>query len=192
MSSVRFEISLSLDGYVTASGARPDEPMGDGGQVLHEWAFGADERGRDVHADSQDTVGASIAGRRTYDLSIPWWGANGPGAEARTPTIIVSHRVPDDVPDGGVYTFVGSPQEAVAAATAIAGDRDVDVFSASIGGQLLRAGLVDEVRIHLVPVLLGAGTRLLDDTGGHIRLQPTSVVQESKATHLRYTVVKTS
>ncbi len=192
MSSVRFEISMSLDGYVTASGARPDEPMGDGGQVLHEWAFGADERGRDVHADSQDTVGASIAGRRTYDLSIPWWGANGPGAEARTPTIIVSHRVPDDVPDGGVYTFVGSPQEAVAAATAIAGDRDVDVFSASIGGQLLRAGLVDEVRIHLVPVLLGAGTRLLDDTGGHVRLQPTSVVQGSKATHLRYTVVKTS
>src|SRR6266496_4351158 len=52
MSSVRFEISMSLDGYVTASGARPDEPMGDGGQVLHEWAFGADERGRDVHADS--------------------------------------------------------------------------------------------------------------------------------------------
>ncbi len=192
MSSVRFEISLSLDGYVTASGARPDEPMGDGGQVLHEWAFGADERGRDVHADSQDTVGASIAGRRTYDLSIPWWGANGPGAEARTPTIIVSHDVPDDVPDGGVYTFVGSPEQAVAAATAIAGEKDVDVFSASIGGQLLRAGLVDEVRIHLVPVLLGAGTRLLDDTGGHIRLQPTSVVQESKATHLRYTVVKTS
>ncbi len=192
MSSVRFEISMSLDGYVTASGARPDEPMGDGGQVLHEWAFGADERGRDVHADSQDTVGASIAGRRTYDLSIPWWGANGPGAEARTPTIIVSHRVPDDVPDGGVYTFVGSPQEAVAAATAIAGDRDVDVFSASIGGQLLRAGLVDEVRVHLVPVLLGSGTRLLDDTGGQIRLQPTSVDEESKATHLRYTVVKTS
>ncbi len=192
MSSVRFEISLSLDGYVTASGARPDEPMGDGGQVLHEWAFGADERGRDVHADSQDTVGASIAGRRTYDLSIAWWGANGPGAEARTPTIIVSHDVPDDVPDGGVYTFVGSPEQAVAAATAIAGEKDVDVFSASIGGQLLRAGLVDEVRIHLVPVLLGAGTRLLDDTGGHIRLQPTSVVQESKATHLRYTVVKTS
>jgi len=192
MSSVRFEISMSLDGYVTASGARPDEPMGDGGQVLHEWAFGADERGRDVHADSQDTVGASIAGRRTYDLSIAWWGANGPGAEARTPTIIVSHDVPDDVPDGGVYTFVGSPEQAVAAATAIAGEKDVDVFSASIGGQLLRAGLVDEVRIHLVPVLLGAGTRLLDDTGGHIRLQPTSVVQESKATHLRYTVVKTS
>src|SRR6266536_6239094 len=125
-----FEISMSLDSYVTAAGVRPEEPMGDGGQQLHEWAFGADERGREILAESQAGVGASIAGRRTYDLSVPWWGADGPGGEARTPTIIVSHRVPDNVPDGGVYTFVGSPQEAVAAATAIAGDRDVDVFSA--------------------------------------------------------------
>ena len=192
MSAVRFEISMSLDGYVTASGVRPDEPMGDGGQVLHEWAFGDDDRGRDVHADSQETVGASIAGRRTYDLSIPWWGANGPGFEERTPTIIVSHSEPDNVPEGGVYTFVGSPEDAVATATAIAGDKDIDVFSASIGGQLLRAGLVDEVRVHVVPVLLGSGTRLLDDAAGHIRLQLTSVVEESKATHLRYRVVKDS
>ena len=186
MSAVRFEISMSLDGYVTASGVRPDEPMGDGGQVLHEWAFGDDERGRDVHADSQDTVGASIAGRRTYDLSIPWWGANGPGSEARTPTIIMSHSEPENVPKGGVYAFAGSPEDAVATATAIAGDKDVDVFSASIGGQLLRAGLVDEVGVHLVPVLLGLGTRLLDDAGGHIRLQITRIVEEAKATHLRY------
>ncbi len=192
MSAVRFEISMSLDGYVTASGVRPDEPMGDGGQVLHEWAFGGDERGRDVHADSQDTVGASIAGRRTYDLSIPWWGANGPGLEARTPTIIVSRSEPENVPEGGVYTFVASPEDAVATATAIAGDKDVDVFSASIGGQLLRAGLVDEVRVHLVPVLLGSGTRLLDDAGGHIRLQITRIVEEPKATHLRYRVIKDS
>ncbi len=191
MSIIRFEISTSLDGYVTASGVRPDEPMGDGGQVLHEWAFGDADAGREVHAESQDTVGASIAGRRTYDLSIPWWGANGPGFDARTPTVIVSHREPDNVPDGGVYTFVHSPEEAVAAAIALAGDKkDVDVFSAGIGGQLLSAGLVDEVRIHLVPVLLGAGTRLLDAADGHIRLEPTSVVQEPKATHLRYTVVK--
>jgi hypothetical protein len=69
MASIRFEISMSLDGYVTAANPRLDEPMGDGGQVLHEWAADA-ERGTDVHDDSQDTVGASIAGRRTYDTSI--------------------------------------------------------------------------------------------------------------------------
>jgi dihydrofolate reductase len=181
---------MSIGAYVTAPGVRPDQPMGDGGQVLHEWAFGADERDRDVGVDSQDTVGASIAGRRTYDLSIPWWGANGPGFDTRTPTIIVSHGEPADVPAGGVYTFVHSPEDAVVAAQAVAGDKDIDVFSASIGGQLLRAGLVGEVRIHLVPVLLGSGTRLLDDTGGPIRLEPTSVVEGSNATHLRYRVVK--
>ncbi len=102
MSTLRFEISMSLDGYVTASGVRPDEPMGGGGQVLDEWAFGDDERGRDVHADSQETVGASIAGRRTYDLSIESWGADGPGFEARTPIVIVTHSAPGDVPAGGV------------------------------------------------------------------------------------------
>ena len=192
MSTLRFEISMSLDGYVTAASPRLDAPMGDGGEVLHEWAFGGGEHGRDVHDDSQDTVGASIAGRRTYDQAISSWGADGPGFDRRTPTIIVSHSTPDNVPDNGVYTFVSSPEEAAATATAIAGDNDVDVFSASIGGQLLRAGLVDEIRIHLVPVLFGAGTRLLDDTGGHIKLEPASVVQESKATHMRYRVLKKS
>ncbi len=189
MTSTRFEISMSLDGYVTAANPRLGEPMGDGGQALHEWAFGDDEAGNDVHAESQDTVGASIAGRRTYDTSIESWGADGPGFDARTPTIIVSHSEPDDVPDGGVYTFVRSPHEAIETAQGIAGDKDVDIFSASIGGQLLRAGLVDEVRIHLVPILLGAGTRLLDDTGGHIRLEPTSIIEGSKAIHLRCRVV---
>jgi len=192
MSNVRFEISMSLDGYVTAANPRLEEPMGDGGHILHEWAFGDDEGSRDVHAESQDTVGASIAGRRTYDTSIASWGADGPGFDLRTPTVIVSHSTPQDVPDNGVYHFVPSPVEAVATAKAMAGDKDVDVFSASIGGQLLRAGLVDEVRIHLVPVLLGVGTRLLDGAGGHIRLEPTSAVQARKATHLRYSVVKAS
>ncbi len=190
MSTVRFEISMSVDGFVTASGVRPEEPMGDGGQLLHEWAFGEDQRGRDVQADSQASVGSSITGRRTYDLSIASWGANGPGGEARTPTIIVSHSQPNNLPEGGVYTFVSSPEQAVATATAIAGDKDVDVFSANVGGQLLRAGLVDEVCIHLVPVLLGSGTRLLDDAGGHVRLMPTGVIEESKSTHLTYHVIK--
>lgn len=190
MTSIRFEISMSLDGYVTAANPRLDQPMGDGGQILHEWAFGADTVGADVLADSQATVGASITGRRTYDTSIADWGANGPGFDARTPTIIVTHDPPLNVPEDGVYTFVTSPREAVQVAKAIAGDNEVDVFSASIGGQLLRAGLVDEVRIHLVAVLFGAGTRLLDDPDGHIHLEPISMVAGSKASYLRYRVVK--
>ena len=92
------------------------------------------------------------------------------------------------MPAGGVYTFVRSPREAAEVAIGLAGGNDVDLFSASIGGQLLRAGLVDEVRIPLAPVLLGAGTRLLDDDG-HIRLHPTRITESSKATHLRYQVL---
>lgn len=190
MSTLRFEISMSLDGYVTAANPRLDAPMGDGGQVLHEWASDDEGPGRDVHDDSQDTIGASIAGRRTYDTSIADWGSDGPGFERRTPTIIVSHTTPDNVPEGGVYTFVNSVEEAAATAAVLAGGQDVDVFSASIGTQLLRAGLVDEIRIHLAPVLLGAGTRLLYDAGPQVRLEPTDVIQGAKATHLRYRVIK--
>jgi len=185
-----FEISMSLDSYVTAAGVRPEEPMGDGGQQLHEWAFGADERGREVLAESVGNVGASIAGRRTYDLSVPWWGPDGPGGEARTPTFIVSHGTPEQVPEGSVYTFVNSPIEALELAAAAAGDKDVDVFSASIGQQLLRAGRIDEIHVHLVPVLFGAGTRLFEDLGGtHVQLEIIGVGEGSKATHLRYAVV---
>ncbi len=193
MSKVRFEISMSLDGYVTASGVRPEEPMGDGGQQLHEWAFGADERGRELLAESQSSVGASIAGRRTYDLSVPWWGPDGPGGEARTPTFIVSHSKPEQLPEGGVYTFVDSPEEALELARAAAGEKDIDVFSADIGQQLLRAGKVDEIHVHLVPVLFGAGTRLFENPGDdHIRLEITQVVEASNATHLRYAVVRST
>jgi dihydrofolate reductase len=101
----------------------------------------------------------------------------------------VSHSQPDTVPEGGVYTFVPTPEDAVAAAAAIAGDKDVDVFSASIGQQLLRAGCIDEIHVHLVPVLFGAGTRLFEDLGGtHVQLEIIGVGEGSKATHLRYAV----
>src|SRR5215469_4716028 len=190
MPTVIFDISVSLDGYVTAAGVRPEEPMGDGGQRLHEWTFGDDERGRDVLADSASTVGATIAGRRTYDLSVPWWGPDGPGGAARTPTFIVSHGTPAQVPEGGVYTFVNGPVEALEQARAAAGGKDVDVFSANIGQQLLRAGRIDEIRVHLVPVLFGAGTRLVEDLGGnHVQLAIIGVSEGAQATHLRCAVV---
>lgn len=187
MSKVRFEISMSLDGYVTAADPTLEEPMGLGGQVLHEWAFTADDAGRHALEESQNTVGASIAGRRTYDRSIAWWGSNGPGSEVRTPTVIVSHSKPDKVPDGGVYTFVNGPEEALDEALAAAGDKDVDIFSADVGRQLLRAGRVDEIRIHLVPVLLGDGTRLFEHLGDiHVRLENLGSTQSERATHLRW------
>lgn len=191
MSKVRFEISVSLDGYVTAAGVTPDEPMGPGGQVLHEWAFGDDELSNQVLAASQASTGASIAGRRTYDVSIASWGPDGPGFELRTPTFVVSHSEPADVPEGGVYTFATNPEDALAQALTVAGDKDVDVFSADIGGQLLTAGLVDEVHLHVVPVMFGSGTPLFSQPQRKpVWLRLTGITQGSKASHQSYQVVK--
>lgn len=188
--TVRYEISASLDGFTTAAHPTAEEPMGPGGQILFELAF-ADEIGQEVLAESQRRTGASIAGRRTYDLSIPWWGADGPGGDLRTPTFIVSHDRPGDLPEGHIYTFAPSPEQALEGALEAAGEKDVDVFSASIGQQLLRSGRVDEVCIHLASVLLGSGTPLFDSGDTHIRLELIETRGGPNATHLTYAVIQT-
>ena len=193
MSKVTFDISLSLDGFMTAANQRPEEPMGDGGMRLVEWAFGDDERDRAVLADGIASIGAVIAGRRTYDDSVPWWGADGPTGPARVPVFVVSHSVPDETPDGGVYTFVtGGIESALDQARARAGDKDVTVMGgARTGQQFLAAGLVDEVSLHVVPVLLGAGTRMFENLGdAHITLEPLATIQTPRATHLRLRVAR--
>ena len=101
MAKVIFDISMSLDGFVTASNVRPEEPLSEGGQRLHEWAFGEDERNRELLTEAVDAVGAIIAGRCTYDLSIPWWGADGPTGPARVPVFVLTHAEPEDAPEGG-------------------------------------------------------------------------------------------
>ena len=143
MPKVIFDISMSLDGFVTASNVRPEEPLGDGGQRLHKWAFGENERNRELLAEAVDAVGAVIAGRHTYDLSVPWWGADGPSGPARIPVFVVSNSEPEEVPDGGMYTFVDRIERALEEAKAAAGDKDVAVMGgADIGQQYIRAGLV--------------------------------------------------
>ena len=192
MTNVIFDMSMSLDGFVTASNVRPEEPLGDGGRRLHEWAFGDDERNRELLAEAVNFVGAVIAGRRTYDLSIPWWGADGPAGPARVPVFVVTHAEPEEVPEGGVYTFVTDGIEgALEEAKAAAGDKYVAVMGAEIGQQFIRAGLIDEISIHLVPVLLGSGTRMFEHLGGeHIQLETAGVIETPDATHLRFRVVE--
>ena len=184
MSNVIFDISMSLDGFMTAAHPRPDEPMGDGGQRLVEWAFGGDERDRAVLENGVAGVGAVIAGRRTYDTSVPWWGADGPTGDARVPVFVLSHSVPDTVPDGGVYTFVDGVGRALEMARAAAGDKYVTIMGgADTGRQFIRAGLVNELSLHVVPILLGDGTRMFD--GLAVELDNADVVQTPAATHLR-------
>ena len=193
MTKVIFDISMSLDGFVTASNVRPEQPMGDGGQRLHEWVTGGDERNRELLAEAMNVVGAVIAGRRTYDISVPWWGADGPAGLARVPVFVVTHEAPAESPEGGVYTFVTDGIEgALEQAKAAAGDKDVAVMGgADIGQQYVRAGLVDEISIHLVSVLFGGGTRLFEHLGSeHIQLETADVIETPTATHLLFRVVK--
>jgi dihydrofolate reductase len=158
MSKVIFDISMSLDGFVTA----------------------ADQT-------------AVITGRRTYEDSLPWWGSDGPTGPARLPVFVLSHTAPTNVPDDGVYTFVDSgPEDALRQARAASGDRVVCVMGgATVGRAFLDAGLVDELSIHLVPVLFGGGTRLFEDLGARLtQLENLSATQTPSATHLRFRVAR--
>jgi dihydrofolate reductase len=193
MGKVIFDMSMSLDGFVMATGATPEEPLGKGGERLHDWAMDGGPASGELLAAAASEAGAYVAGRRTYDDSLRWWGANGPTGPARVPLIVVTHRLPEDVPEGGVYTFVTDGIEgALRQARVVAGGKNIVVMGGpDIGGQFLRAGLVDQIGVHLVPVLFGGGKRLFDHlTDDHVHLEVVSVVDTPPATHLLYRVVK--
>jgi len=194
MGKVVYDISMSLDGFIAGANARPEAGwagLGDGGERLHDWGFNSvDPRNLKV-VESWASTGASIFGRTTYNNSILNWGADGPTGAARLPTIIVSHSVPQDIPDGGVYTFVDSIEAALEAAKKLAGDKDIGIAGGNIAQQFISLGLVDEIFIHLVPVLFGAGARLIEDLRGkHVQLETTEVIETKEAIHLRFRVIK--
>jgi dihydrofolate reductase len=191
MGKVIFDISMSLDGLVTAANARPEAGLGDGGERLHDWGFNStDSRNRAI-MEWYATTGANIFGRTGYDHSILNWGADGPTGAARIPTVIVSHSVPQDIPRGGVYSFVDSVEAAFETAKKLAGDKDIYITGADVAQQFLERGLIDEISIHLNPVLFGSGTRLFGDLDNkHISLEIIEVIQTAEAIHLRFRVVK--
>jgi dihydrofolate reductase len=192
MSTISFDISMSLDGYVTGPHPTPEEPLGQQGERLHEWAFGSDEVNRTYLETATSDLGAVITGRVNFEDSLPWWGADGPTGERRLPVFVVGSRRPGNVPKDGVYTFVTDGIEAaLESARAAAGSRDVTIMGgAGIGQSYLDAGLVDQVSIHLVPVLLGGGLRMFDwfpKTPRALELMDT--VHTAAAVHLRYRTV---
>ncbi len=194
MGKVFFDISISLDGFITGANRTPAEPLGEEGEHLHDWAFNSkDEYNRNLISQSVSTTGAVICGRRTYDDSLPFWGADGPTAAARLPVFVVTHRLPKEIPEHGVYTFVTDGIEsALQKAKKAAGDKHVSVMGgADIGQQYIKAGLVDELSIHLVPVLFGSGIPMFAQLGEtHIQLKPSQVVGTPEAIHLRFLVIK--
>ena len=154
---------------------------------------GIDEQSRALLQGEREVAGAMICGRHTYDNSVRWWGADGPSGPVRVPLVVVSHSEPDaaTVPEGGVYTFADGVVSALERARAIAGEMNVSIMGgAAIGQQFIAAGLVDEILIHLVPVLFHGGTRMFElDFGEHVQLETVEVVDTPTATHLRYRAI---
>jgi dihydrofolate reductase len=193
MGSVVLVISVSVDGFVAADNVRLDAPMGDGGDRLHGWLTDTeDPRNREILTRGIGNLGAVITGRRNYEMAIRWWGADGPTGAARVPVFVLSHGKPDETPENGVYTFVEGIDRTLEAARAAAGHKVISVMGgANVAQQFLRAGLIDQIQLHVVPILLGSGMRLFEGIGSEsVALAVVEVIPTAAVTHLRYQVVK--
>ena len=201
MGKVYLSLSMSLDGFITGPNPRPGEPLGDGGERLHEWMAGMEdfrERGDTINADAEvlrelsSHTGALLMGRAMLDVGEEPWGDNPPFG---MPVFVLTHRPREMVTKQGgtTYTFATEGIEAaLEQAQAAAGGKDVGLAGgANLAQQYLKAGLLDEIQIHLVPVLLGDGVRLFDgiDTEDGLELEITRVIDSPQVTHLRYRVV---
>jgi dihydrofolate reductase len=188
MSSTVLYMSMSLDGFIAGPNVRPDNGLGDGGERLHAWPFpGADDSANRRIYDEFVSTGAVVAGRRTFEPAEGWHGDHHDGV----PIYILSrHPAPAWVAGWPTVHYVSDLEAAVRDAKQAAGDKDVLVHGSSIAQRALRAGLLDELEIHLVPVLLGDGERLFEHLGvEHRELDRIRVVEgEGGVTHLRYRV----
>jgi dihydrofolate reductase len=192
MGKVLLDLSMSLDGYVTGPDVTGEEPMGRGGELLHDWMFEGKSaaEARRFQTDRLSGVGAVIVGRRMADLGIGPWGDE---PVFHAPVFVVTHRPAETiVKRGGTsYVFVTEGIEsALVRAREAAGSDDVQVQGgADVARQYLDVGAIDELRLHLVPVALGGGTRLFGDgPSPNVRLRPVAAETTPLATHLTYAV----
>ena len=189
MSTVVLDVAMSLDGFTAGPNIGEAHPLGEGGDRLHEWMWATDGPDAEIDKDFSPmgaTMGAALVGRRTFDLGVSNWGGTPwPGV----PTFVVTHRTRPDLlgDNGGTFTFDGL-EAATRRAKETAGDQDVVVMGAHLAGALLEAGLLDEVRIHLTPALLGTGTPLFAGQTGE--LIPVGKPVTGAVTHLHYRVAK--
>ncbi len=210
MSKVRVHISVSADGYVAGPNQTVENPLGEGGESLHEWVFPLqawrEPHGRDggevnasneVLEEAQANVGAEIMGRGKFgggtgpwpdDTWIGWWGEEPP---FHMPVFVLTHheREPLTLSDT-TFTFVTDGIEsALEQARAAAGGKDVTIGGgAEAVNQYLAAGLVDELELHIAPLLLGGGARLFDGVGSDLRLEQIRAVDAPGVTHVKYRV----
>lgn len=190
MGKIIIDITTSVDGFVTGPNDGPDNGLGDGGEALHEWVFqgSADDK---LFLEDPGTLGACILGRRTFDIANDAWGDNPPFGEGTV--FVLTHRAHETLKRGPVtFVFVTEGMEsALQQARAVAGDRDIMLMGANVSQQFLKAGLVDEIQLHVANMLLGAGRLLFDHIGHHVvRLERMQVVPTLTATHIRYRVLR--
>jgi dihydrofolate reductase len=199
VSSAVLYMSMSLDGFIAGPNERPDNGLGDGGERLHEWVFPGAEGGdfaaavarlRGVNRQVYDefmSTGAVVAGRGTIEPAGCWGGDHHDGV----PIYVLSRHLAPGWAAGwpGVH-YVSDLAAALRDAKAAAGGRDVLVHGAGIAQRAIPAGLLDEIEIHLVPVLFGDGRRLFEHLGVGLReLARTRVLEgEDGVTHLRFRV----
>lgn len=207
---LKLEIAVSVDGYAAGPNQSEKEPLGEGGEGLHEWALKLrvwrEEHGReggDVNPSGElmeealRNTGATIMGRKMFgggpgpwgeDPWNGWWGEEPP---FHHPVFVLTHheRKPLELADTTFHFVSDGIESALDQARAAAGERDVKLAGgANVCQQYLAAGLVDEVQLNVAPVLLGAGERLFDNVGADLQLEQTLVVSTPEVTHMRYRV----
>ena len=197
MSATVLYMSMSLDGFIAGPNERLDNPLGDGGTRLHDWALqgaDADQKGVDRPAgvngqvfDELMATGAVVCGRGTIEPADGWGGDHHDGV----PIFVLTRRPPESKPrHWPLVTYVPDVRAAMTKARQAAGGRNVLVHGAGTAQLALAAGVLDELEIHLVPVLLGQGRRLFDNLGPeHLELERTRILEgEAGVTHLHYRV----
>jgi dihydrofolate reductase len=197
MIKVFIDITISLDGFAAGPDVSAENPMGIGGQKLHAWLVegeGAEARTEQDHAAAQAmfaNTGAFVLGRRTFEVGEPHWGEDGAFGK---PCFVVTSRDRSPLIKGPTsFSFISiGIAAAVAAARLSAGNRDVCIMGGpTVARQALTMGLVNELRLHLAPVVLSSGTRLFDDAGPLCRFDSLGATQTDLATHLQYRIPAT-
>jgi dihydrofolate reductase len=204
MGKVTSGLTMSLDGFIAGPNDGPEHPLGENGMRLFDWYESGDTEyvvpsgGMTFKVSPQSaemlngvfsSVGAIVTGRRTFDITNGWGGRH----PLDVPTLVLTHTVPEGWDyEGSPFIFVTDGVEsAVQKARELAGEKDVAVGAASLVQQCLRAGLLDEVHVDVVPVLLGGGVRLFDNLGPeHIELERTEVIEAPDVTHMTFRVVR--
>ncbi|MCU1515737.1 MAG: Dihydrofolate reductase [Pseudarthrobacter sp.] len=196
MSQVTCDLTISLDGFVAGQNQTPTHPLGDNGELLHRWQFEEIEANAAARAGIL-AAGAYIMGRNMFagpgewdDGWRGWWGEEPP---YHAPVFVLTHhsREPLEMQGGTTFNFVTDGIEsALTKARVAAGNKDVAIAGgAETARQYLSAGLIDELRLHIAPIVLGAGERLLDGVA-NLKLEPTEVSGTSLVTHVRYRVTR--